>query len=386
MLACSTACYGSFRTPVIDWIPILQTLLGRQVACVLVLLVQAKGSTPRDVGARMIVTQSKSFGSIGGGTLEYRVIEEARRLLKSGSDQKPVRHLRTWHLGADAGQCCGGECTLLLETVPPLNHAWLDQLQHYQDSAPCVMVTSLNASALSAYDGKLIITEYLAGDVIKESLADDQEIIAPLVRTLLASPGKAAYSLQLVYRKPGDTPPAYLLERYGPDMFRLVLFGAGHVGKAIIRVMSGLPCHITWIDGRPDMFPATVPHNVTTIVSDTHDRIIADAQPGTFFLVMTHSHPLDLDLCEHILRRGDFAYLGLIGSKTKRERFTKRLIQKGLGQGVVRRLTCPIGIRDIPDKDPGVIAVAVAAQILQQRNTIAPVTDTAVTLATLVKV
>jgi xanthine dehydrogenase accessory protein XdhC len=248
------------------------------------------------------------------------------------------------------------------------------------------MVTSLNASAVSDCDGKMIITEHVAGNVLQESLADDQEILAPLVRTLMDSPGKAAYSLQLVFRKPGDKHPAYLLERYGPGIFRLMLFGAGHVGKAIIRVMSGLPCHITWIDGRPDMFPATVPHNVTKIVSETHDRMIADAQPGTFFLVMTHSHPLDLDLCEHILRRGDFAYLGLIGSKTKRERFSKRLIQKGLEQGVVRRLTCPIGIREIPGKDPGVIAVAVAAQILQQRNTIAPVTETAVTLATFAKV
>lgn len=349
----------------IDWIPILHSLLDRQEACVLVLLVQAKGSTPRDAGAKMLVTRSDSFGSIGGGTLEYRAIEEARRMLRSGGDQKPMRHLQTWHLGADAGQCCGGECTLVLETVPPLHAKWLERVREYQDSAPCVLVTPLNGHDALECEGKLFVAE----NIVEGRWPADQEMIAPLVRRLLISSGKAVGTLQLVFRKPGDKLPAYLLERYGPGTFRLMIFGAGHIGKAIIRVMSELPCHITWVDSRPDMFPASVPPNVTKIVSDRYELIIAEAQPDTIFLVMTHSHPLDLELCEHILRRGDFAYLGLIGSKTKRERFAKRLLQRGLGQEVVKRLTCPIGIRGIPDKDPGAIAVVVAAQILQQRNT-----------------
>jgi xanthine dehydrogenase accessory factor len=349
----------------IDWISVLHTLQARQEASVLVLLVQVKGSTPRDAGAKMLVTQSESIGSIGGGTLEYRAIDEARRMLQNGGDQKPMCHLRTWHLGADAGQCCGGECTLVLETVPPLPALWLERLREYQDSVPCVLVTPLSGHDEGESDGKLIVAE----NVVEGKWPIDQEVIAPLVRRLLTASGQAAGTLQLVFRNPGDKRPAYLLERYGPDTFRLMIFGAGHVGKAIIRVMSGLPYHITWVDARADMFPASVPPHVTKIVSRRNEQIIAEAQPGTIFLVMTHSHPLDLELCECILKRGDFAYLGLIGSRTKRERFEKRLLQKGLGKEILKRLTCPIGIPGIPDKDPGAIAVAVAAQILQQRNT-----------------
>ena len=349
------------------------------MACTLVVLIQAKGSTPREVGATMVVTRFESFGSIGGGALEYGAIEEARRMMRTGGDQKPMRRLQTWHLGADAGQCCGGECTLSLETIPPLKHSWLDKVIRHRDCEPCVLVTSLEGHDLGEGHGKLVFSK----NHIEGNWPADQEFLVRVARTLLKSSVNAGHHLQLVFRKPGDKFPAYMMERYGPNTFRLVLCGAGHVGKAIIGVMSGLPCHITWVDARPDMFPASVPHNVKKIVSERMDRIIAEALPGTFFLVMTHSHPLDLELCEHILKRGDFGYLGLIGSKTKRERFEKRLLQKGLGREVVRRLTCPIGIPEIPDKDPGAIAVAVAAQILRQRNTMDQLTETAGTFATL---
>jgi xanthine dehydrogenase accessory factor len=131
------------------------------------------------------------------------------------------------------------------------------------------------------------------------------------------------------------------------------------------------------------MFPASVPPNVKKMVSARNDRIIAQARPGTFFLIMTHSHPLDLELCGHVLTRGDFGYLGLIGSKTKRERFEKRLRQMGLDQKIITRLTCPIGIPEISDKSPGAIAVAVAAQILRQRSMMEPMTGATGTNATL---
>lgn len=349
------------------------------MACVLVVLIQAKGSTPREAGATMVVTSSESFGSIGGGAFEYGAIEEARQMLRTGGDQKPMRRLQTWHLGADAGQCCGGECTLSLETLPPLTHSWLDRLIQYRDSEPCVLVTSLGEHDLGEGHGKLVFTE----NHVEGSWPAGQEVIAPHACTLLKSPLQATHNLQIVFRKPGDKFPAYLLQRYDPNNFRLMLFGAGHVGKAIIQVMSGLPCHVTWVDARHDMFPASVPRNVKKMVSAKNDRIIAQARPGTFFLIMTHSHPLDLELCGHILKRGDFGYLGLIGSKTKRQRFEKRLRHMGLEQKVITRLTCPIGIPEISDKSLGAIAIAVAAQILRQRSIMEPMTGAIGTNATL---
>jgi xanthine dehydrogenase accessory factor len=366
-------------TTVNEWISALQTLRDRRMACALVVLIQAKGSTPREAGATMVVTSSESFGSIGGGALEYGAIEEARRMLRNGGDQKPLRRLQTWHLGADAGQCCGGECTLSLETIPPRNQSWLEELIRHRDRDPCVLVTSLDGHDLGEGHGKLVFAE----NHVEGSWPDDQEVIAPHACTLLKSPLQTTPNLQIVFRKPGDKFPTYLLQRYDPNNFPLMLFGAGHVGKAIIQVMSGLPCHVTWVDARPDMFPASVPLNVKKMVSARNDRIIAQAQPGTFFLIMTHSHPLDLELCGHVLQRGDFGYLGLIGSKTKRERFEKRLRQMGLDQKVITRLTCPIGIPEISDKSPGAIAVAVAAQILRQRSIMEPMTGATGTNATL---
>ncbi len=132
------------------------------------------------------------------------------------------------------------------------------------------------------------------------------------------------------------------------------------------------------------MFPVSVPPNVEKVVTEQYVEIIQETHPGTFFLIMTHSHPLDLELCEHILKRGDFRYLGIIGSKTKRTRFEKRLIQKGLREEEIKRLICPIGIPEISGKYPGAIAVSVAAQILQQLNTTETITEESPTMKTFI--
>ncbi|MFQ5972517.1 MAG: xanthine dehydrogenase accessory protein XdhC [Alphaproteobacteria bacterium] len=156
-----------------------------------------------------------------------------------------------------------------------------------------------------------------------------------------------------------------LLEPFHAGHFHVVLFGAGHVGKAVVNVLAGLPCRVTWIDDRADQFPKSVPANVTTELSEALVYDVAEAPPGAYYLVMTHSHRLDRDLVEAILRRGDSAYCGLIGSRTKRRRFLSRLEAKGLSEEQLSRLTCPIGIPDIHGKRPAEIAVAVAAQLLQ---------------------
>ena len=98
---------------------------------------------------------------------------------------------------------------------------------------------------------------------------------------------------------------------------------------------------------------------------------VDEAPPGSAFLVMTHSHALDLELCGRVLRRADFAYLGLIGSMSKRRRFEKRLRASGLAAGLIERMVCPIGIDGLKSKHPGAIAVAVAAQLLQTRERLA---------------
>jgi xanthine dehydrogenase accessory factor len=150
-----------------------------------------------------------------------------------------------------------------------------------------------------------------------------------------------------------------------PTRFTLQLYGAGHVGRAIVRLLETLPCRVSWIDERESEFPAepSAPH-VERLCVEPVEAEVATAPPGGFFLVLTHSHDLDLRITEAILKRGDFGFLGLIGSATKRARFVHRLEARGIGADVLARLTCPIGIAGIAGKEPEVIAVAAVAQLL----------------------
>lgn len=364
------------RTTMNSWLAVLESIKDRRIPCALVVLVQTTGSTPREVGAKMVVTASDYFGTIGGGALEYEVIEQARQMLRAEGNQQPKQCLQTWHLGADIGQCCGGACTLYLEILPPVDHFWLNHLMKCRDNEPCVLITSLDSQKGSDRQGKMIVTSHH----VEGSLGAGQESVLRHARILLKLPINSDKNPHMMLRKPGDQSPAYFLELYGLNSFRLILFGAGHVGKAIIDVIGGLPCHVTWVDARPEMFPVSVPPNVEKEVTEQYVEIIQKTHPGTFFLIMTHSHPLDLELCEHILKRGDFKYLGLIGSKTKRTRFEKRLLQKGLRQEEIKRLICPIGIPEISGKYPGAIAISVVAQVLQQLNTTGAISEESPTM------
>ncbi|MES2103958.1 MAG: xanthine dehydrogenase accessory protein XdhC [Pseudomonadota bacterium] len=150
-----------------------------------------------------------------------------------------------------------------------------------------------------------------------------------------------------------------------PKLPHLYLFGAGHVGAALVQVLSQVPCRISWVDERDHLFPGYLPANVSTEDTDVPEAVIAAAEAGSYFLVMTHHHGLDLRLSEHILRRDDAAWFGLIGSQTKRVNFERRLQERGIAAEKMPQMVCPIGVPGITGKEPGVIAVAVAAQLLQ---------------------
>lgn len=152
-----------------------------------------------------------------------------------------------------------------------------------------------------------------------------------------------------------------------PPKFHLVLFGAGHVGRAVVRVLAEIDCQVSWVDSRAAEFPADRPAHVQKIVADYPEDEVADAPADACFLVMTHNHQLDQRICEAVLKRGDFRYCGLIGSQTKRRKFGQRLRAEGFTEESLARLVCPIGIPGISGKEPGVIAVAVVGQLLQLR-------------------
>ena len=144
-------------------------------------------------------------------------------------------------------------------------------------------------------------------------------------------------------------------------LFDVVLFGAGHVGKEVARILERLPCRLTWIDPRPEVFPASV--NAKVVIEEEPAWMVDEAPAGAFYLVMTHSHALDLEIVERVLKRSDFAFLGLIGSETKAAKFRLRLQQKNISS---ERLTCPIGLVKA-GKHPAEVAVSAVAQLLERR-------------------
>ena len=143
----------------------------------------------------------------------------------------------------------------------------------------------------------------------------------------------------------------------------IYLFGAGHVGQALVNLLATLPCHINWIDSRPDQF-SDVPAGVVTLQPDDPLDCVTRAPAGSYFIIMTHHHPLDFELCEAVLKRGDFRYAGVIGSATKNQRFRYRLAGKGVTSEPLARLRCPIGLPDVKGKLPAEIAVAIAGEII----------------------
>jgi xanthine dehydrogenase accessory factor len=170
----------------------------------------------------------------------------------------------------------------------------------------------------------------------------------------------------LTLRSQPLTPEALALWPAAEPRFTLQLYGAGHVGRALVNLLSQQQCRVQWIDERESEFPAgPLPPHIERLCVEPVEAEVALAPPGAFYLVLTHSHDLDLRLTEAILKRGDFGYLGLIGSATKRARFLHRFEERGIAPEALARLTCPIGVPGITGKEPAVIALAVMAQLLQ---------------------
>jgi xanthine dehydrogenase accessory factor len=338
-----------------DWVESLQRCVASGTPCVLVTVVAAKGSVPREPGARMIVTADRLLGTIGGGHLEFKATEIARRQLGGGD----VESLQRFALGASLGQCCGGVAELLFE--PVLGAApWLADLARAERSAPempRVVVTRVRSAATS---GKLIVEATAHAGTLGDPALDAPARAA--ARALLADGG----ATRLHVLRAGPREETVLLDPRRPCDWRIVIFGAGHVGRALVRILADLPCRITWVDARDAAFPDDVPANVTVVPTDAPEAEVDAAPPGAWLLVMTHSHPLDQALTERILRRGDFAWFGLIGSATKRRLFERRLRARGVSDARLAAMICPIGVDGIEDKRPAAIAIAVAAQLLQE--------------------
>jgi xanthine dehydrogenase accessory factor len=307
----------------------MERFIAEHGAAALVTLAQAQGSSPREVGARMVVAPTGAFtGTIGGGALEWGALAEAQALL--GQRDGPAIARLDRALGPDLGQCCGGRVLLTIERFGARDREAIAPLAQAERAGVLTTVGTV------AGDGRLV-----------RRVAD-------------AQPG-SAYDLQ---------PDGRVIERFGQEPIAFYLFGAGHVGRALVTGLAPLPFAVTWMDARPAAIPDVFPPNVTAIRDGAPTDLLARAPDGAFVAVMTHSHALDLDLVIAALQAQRFPYVGLIGSATKRARFTSAMQKMGMTADVVDKLVCPIGLTAIKDKAPAAIAASVAAQVLMVREAV----------------
>ena len=175
--------------------------------------------------------------------------------------------------------------------------------------------------------------------------------------------------VHLAFERLVATDASAVASRLAPRLHPVALFGGGHVGHALARVLAPLPFALTWIDSRDGIFPPTLPEGVVCEHSEPVQLAVPALAPGSRVLIMSFSHAEDLDVVAACLRRQreqqDLPFIGLIGSKTKWATFARRLGTRGFAPHELAHVTCPIGIAGIGGKEPDVIAVAVAAQLLQ---------------------
>jgi len=303
-------------------IPELRALLRENGKVVRVVIAGHKGSAPRETGTSMLVSEVAQFGTIGGGALEYQAVADARKMLAQRGDW--LRAFSTIPLGPNLGQCCGGSVSLLAECYGEIELAHLETLQ-----GPFVRpIASGEPAGLPL--------------PVQKHLRDARSGISNNALTLLNG---------------------WLIEPLETPKQPLWIYGAGHVGRALVATLEGLPFAVTWIDSARDRFPTNIPTHADMLVATNPADAVAYAPDETQHLVLTYSHSIDQEICLRVLSRA-FGGLGLIGSDTKRTRFIRRLSEAGVDAS---RLECPIGNRAL-GKEPMAIAVGVTAALLEQRG------------------
>lgn len=324
-----------------EWIDELSDLTAAGERVVVVTVAGIRGSAPREVGAKMLVTDNDTLGTIGGGQLEYQCTRIAFDML--GDDESP--RLRKFPLGSSMGQCCGGVVDILFEPIACGLPAWLQDLRALHGQREAAVV----ATQIGGQHSKCVIT---AGNMFGNTATMTSADVVAQAREGLASGRISHWS------------DDWFMELVVGSDLNIAVFGAGHVGTATVQSLSTLDCNIRWIDSRRNIF-RQVPTNVRTAETADPALEVAAMPAESYYLVMTHSHAIDFEICDRILQRKDAAYCGLIGSVSKRRRFEKRYRAQGMSETTLSKLVCPIGVAGISGKKPAEIAVSASAEVLQ---------------------
>lgn len=268
-------------------------------------------------------------------------------------------------------------------------HALVISVDEIKGSTPRGTGTRMLVSA-SEVDGTIGggHLEWQAIDLARHALQENAQATADWTRTFPLGPTLGQCCGGVVTLRFSPLNDATLASwTLPPPRFHLELHGAGHVGQAIVRLLLDLDCTVRWIDERAEgaTLPpieqpglpsaemlASLPPHIQWLDTEAAEQEVVDAPPQACHLVLTHRHDLDLRIIDAVLRQGDFAFAGLIGSQTKRVKFLHRLTAQGIPPDTLNRLTCPIGLPGLEGKEPAVIAIAVVAQLLQYTSPPSP--------------
>jgi len=282
-----------------------------------ILIADHKGSSPREAGTSMLVWDTGFSGTIGGGALEYQAVEAAQKQLRNNT----LTTLQRIPLGPNLGQCCGGSVTLVTECFSQNN---LPERTTY-------FARPVKPNTPEPLWVKRGIANVRNGTEILNTHLQDGWLVEPI-----AQPHQPVW-----------------------------IYGAGHVGRAIIDTMQGLPFDITWVDTNANRFPDHIPETVTRLVTRNPALVAKHAPHDAQHYILTYSHALDLELCHAILSH-NFKSLGLIGSKTKHARFTTKLQALGHSRTQISRIICPIGDPSL-GKEPKAIALGTTSALIRER-------------------
>ena len=244
-------------------------------------IINAEGSLPRALGDFMLITENDIYGSIGGGQLEFMVINKAQEFLKNNTKKNVTLNIP---LGPGIGQCCGGYVQIL-------------------------------------------ISYHLNGE---DSLLNE--------------------------------------ELYIKDPDNLYIFGAGHIGQALSLKSSDLNFNVHLIDSRKDYLFMNEYKDVDHIFADKPWELIKNLSPQSYFIILTHSHDYDFKIINEILFMNSFKFIGLIGSKTKKNKFSNRLKDNGHDQSLINKIECPVGLDIKHSKEPNEIAISIIAKLIDYRS------------------
>ena len=342
-----------------NWLTELRALARNGEPAILVTVAAIRGSAPREPGARMIVTREHSYGTVGGGQLEYRCIRQACDQLAEPTAPASRQHRFT--LGPDCGQCCGGVVDVWFERIGITDLGWIDAAIAALGNGNALLRISLRQTETD-------ISRLIVGGR-RVLFAGGEFVGNPRYRVAAAELAASSDTTRVdVLALSDNMRMPVLVDRTQPASWTIAIFGAGHVGTACAEALRLAPADVKLIDTRAEQVRVALDRTLTA--EQTDDPVAAlDALPdGADVLIMTHDHGLDFELVEHALADARFGYVGLIGSLSKRRRFEKRLRQAGLADAAFARLTCPIGIDGISGKKPYEIAIAVSAELLQQRE------------------